>query len=253
MSLALYTIPCVAVLLEGVLLWRLTRRELRFRYSCLTIFVAYRLLGDLILFPVNRFKPGWFAATYWRIETIALFMQLLLNWEFYRKLFGDSNLRDLAWKVLLATELVLLPAVLALGWNQATSVRYPFLHLSPVVEQYFSLAQCLILLATAAVAWYYRLPLGRNLRGLGFGFGAYLLLRVVDFASLQAFRGFGGYWRALTPMTFVGMVGLWLWAFWHYAPPPRHECIDEAPYLQWKLEWMHLWVRLRKLLRGGTG
>jgi len=77
----------------------------------------------------------------------------------------------------------------------------------------------------------------------------YLLVRSVNVASLQVFRGFVPYWRLLTPMTFIGMIVVWLWAFWEYAPSPQQASLDEDQYSQWKTEWQHLWSRTMALLR----
>ncbi len=249
----LYLFPCSAILLEGMLLWRLSKHGLASRYPHLTVFVLYRFLGDAILFPINHYKPDWFAVAYWRLEAITLSLQFLVNWEFFRGAFAQrSTLHDIAWKMLLTVELCTLPAIILLSWRQASSTHYLYLHLSPVVEQYFCLAQAILLLTPATVAWYYRVQLGRNLRGLCLGFGIYLLVRSVNFAGLQVFHGFVPYWRLLTPMTFIGMIAVWLWAFWEYAPSPEQARLDEDQYSQWKTEWQHLWSRTMALLRRGV-
>ena len=249
----LYLFPCSAILLEGLLLWRLSKHGLASRYPHLTVFVLYRFLGDAILFPINRYRPDWFAVAYWRLEAITLSLQFLVNWEFFRGAFPRrSTLHDIAWKMLLTVELGAVPAIVVLSWRQASSMHFLYLHFSPVVEQYFCLAQAILLLTPATVAWYYRVPLGRNLRGLCLGFGIYLLVRSVNFASLQVFRGFAPYWRLLTPMTFIAMIAVWLWAFWEYAPSSEQASLDEDQYSQWKTEWQHLWSRTMALLRRGV-
>lgn len=254
MPLSLYTLPCSAVFLECLLVWRLLKHRLWSFYPHVTLFVIYNLLADVILFPIIWYKPDWFAVTYWRLETVTLSLQFLVNWAFFRRVFPRrSTLHDIAWKVLLTVELGALPAILVLSWRQALSLHHLYLHLPPVVEQYCCLAQAILLLTPAAVARYYRLPLGRNLRGLCLGFGIYLLVRSVNFASLQAFREFIPYWRLLTPMTFITMMAIWLWAFWEYAPSPEHEGIDETQYSPWITEWQHLWDKTMTLLRRGIG
>ena len=252
MSLFLYALPCSAVVLEGLLLWRLSRARVCTRYPHLTVFVVFDFLCNVILFPIHRYRPDWFAELYWRIASISLFLRFLVNWEFFRGVFPRrSTLHDIAWKMLLTVELGALPVIVVLSWTQASSAQYLYQYFSPVVEQYFCLAQAILLLTPATVAWYYRVLLGRNLRGLCFGFGVYLLVRSMSFASLQVFRGFVPYWRLLTPMTFIGMIAVWLWAFWEYAPSPERARLDEDQYYQWKAEWQHLWGRTMALLRRG--
>jgi hypothetical protein len=229
----LYILPCAATTLQGLLLCRLSKRGLASCYPHLTVFVLFRFFGDLILFPINYYKPEWFAVAYWRLETITLTLQFIVNWEFIRGAFPRrSTLYNLAWKLLLAVEVGVLPAIVALSWSQA-SLPLVYLHVHPAVEQYICLAQAVLLLTPAAVALYYRVPLGRNLRGLCIGFGVYLLVRSANFASLQVVRGFAPYWRLLTPLTFIAMIAIWLWAFWEYAPLPvarisevREACLE---------------------------
>lgn len=252
MRLPLYILPCSAVLLEGLILWRFSKKAMWHRYPYLVLFVAYDLLGNLVLFPIRRYKADWFAVAYWQIEWISLFLRFLINWEFFRGIFRrESALRDVGYKVLLAVELIGLPAILFLGWSQASAVRYVYMSMSPVVEQYFSLAQALLLLTPAAVARYYGLALGRNVRGLGFGFGLYALVRAMNFASLQAIRGFVPYWRFLVPASLIAMMAVWLWGFWEYAPSPALSALDEEQSYQWKIEWRRLWAKTTGLLGGG--
>lgn len=216
MALPLLALPMSALVLEGLLLWRLSKHRLWQGYPYLTVFVVYDSLSNLVLFPVNRFKPDWFAGVYWRIESISIFLRFLIAWEFFRAIFVErSTLRDLAWRVLLTVEIAALPAMLILSWGQESSLQHHLLRSFSVVEQYFSLAQVAVLLVPAAVAWYYRIPLNRNLWGLGFGFGIYLLVRAVNFASIQVFHKFFPYLRLLAPLTLIGMLAVWLWAFWH--------------------------------------
>ena len=140
----------------------------------------------------------------------------------------------------------------SVGFSQVSPVRYTLIHLSPVVEQYVSLAQALLLLSPAAVARYYRLPLGRNVRGLGFGFGLYVFVRAINFAGVQAFRGFLPYCQLLAPASLIAMIAVWLWGFWDYAPSPELSSLDEEESYQWETEWRRLWAKTMGLLRGGV-
>jgi hypothetical protein len=214
-----YVLPVLSVFLEGLVFWRLSRHRLAFRYPYFGTYVFYTFLRDVSLFPISRYRPDLFAEVYWRTEVVSLFFRFFVNWEFFRGVFPkDSILRDIAWKILWAVEAVVLPAILLLTWNQASSSQYHHLYLRPIFEQYLSLAQAFLLLVPAGVAWYYGVPLGRNTRGLGLGFGVYLSVSAINFGSLQVFDGFFPYGRFLSPAAFIGMIVVWLWAFWEYRP-----------------------------------
>lgn len=221
MKLLLYMLPRLGVLLQGVLLWRLLRRGLRFKYPYFTLFVLFSFTRDLSLFPIVWYKPEWFAWAYWHTEIISLFLRFAVIWEFFRGVFPErSLLHEIAWKSLVTVEVVLLPTVLWLGSSQNFSLRGAHTYLSPLFEQYLSLAQALLLLAPVVVALYYHLPLGRNMRGLGLGFGMYLCICSIDVANVQIFPSFFAWWRLLSPATFFVTVLVWTWAFWKYAPSP---------------------------------
>jgi hypothetical protein len=221
MKILFYTLPCSGTLLEALVLWRLSKHRLGCRFPYLAAFVFYTFLRDAILFPINRYRPDEFAEVYWRTETISLFFRFFLNWEFLRGIFPrDSILQDIAWKVLLTVEAVVLPAILSLSWSQVSSSPYHHLYLSPVFAQYLSLAQAFLLLAPASVAWYYGFPLDRNMRGLGLGFGVFLSVSAINFGSLQFFSRFYPYARFLSPVASIGMIAVWLWAFWDYRASP---------------------------------
>jgi len=216
-----YVLPVSAVVLESLVVLRLGARSMVVRYPYLTFFVSYTLARDLFMFPIHFYWPNWFATVYWQGETLSLFLRFLVIWEFFRGLFpARSNLHELAWKALLIVELVILPALLLLSWRQMSLHHAAYAHLSPAFEQYLSLAQVLLLLAPAVVARYYRVPLGRNMWGLGMGFGVYLCVCSVNFAGLQVSRSFLPYWQLLSPVTFICMILVWLWAFWDYMPSP---------------------------------
>jgi hypothetical protein len=157
---------------------------------------------------------------YWGAETVAIFLGFGVNWEFFRHVFPErSALHDLGRKALLFAGLVLVPIMILLARKQALSSQYTYTYISPVFVQYVNLLQALLLAAPAAVAWYYRVRLGRNLRGLGLGFGVYVSLHSINVANVQVFRGFFQWWRVLSPLTFLGMIVIWLWSFWEYSPP----------------------------------
>jgi hypothetical protein len=221
MKILFYALPCSGTLLEALVLWRLSKQRLWYRYPYLTAFVFYTFLRDVVLFPINRYRPDEFAEVYWRTETVSLFFRFFLNWEFLRGTFPrDSSLQDIAWKALLTVEVAVLPAVLLLSWSQASSSPYHYLYLSPVFAQYLCLAQAFLLLAPATVAWYYGWPLGQNMRGLGLGFGVFLSVSAINFGALQFFSRFYPYARFLSPVASIGMIAVWLWAFWDYRESP---------------------------------
>lgn len=219
MGSLLYWFPRVGPLLEAALVWRLLRKPLRYEYPYLGAYVSYSLIRDLALFPIVWYRPAWFGPVYWRAETVALFLGFGVDWEFFRHAFPrQSALHDLGRKALLFAGLALIPLMILLASKQALSLHRTYTYISPVFVQYVNLLQALLLAAPAAVASYYRVHLGRNLRGLGLGFGVYVSLHAINVANVEVFRGFFPWWRVLSPLTFLGMIAIWLRSFWEYSP-----------------------------------
>lgn len=207
-----YALPCSGTILEGILLWRLSSQRLWRTYPFLTIFLLCVLLRDVSLFAVTWFRPDWFARFFWRTETISVFCRFLVNWEFIRSVFPkDSKLQAVAWKCLFAVEVFVLPCIVLLTWGQVSSALY--VRRFPLFEQYLSLCQAVLLLVPAFVASYYRLEIGRRMRGVGLGFGIYASLCAANFAGLSASLGFFSVGRFLPPIISVLMFVIWLWAF----------------------------------------
>lgn len=228
MSVASFVLPCSAVLLEGLLLQRLVASKLVWRCPFLTIYVVCIFLRDVSLFYFYWWRPVEFASFYWRSEGVSAISRFLVNWEFFRCLFPkQSKIHGIAWKMLLLVEAIAVPCILFLNWRQLSPsyiIRFPSF------EQYLSLCQAILLLVPAIVAGYYHIAIGRRLRALGLGFGTYVCLCAVNFATLGVFRGFYEYARLIIPIAFTAMVALWLWAF--YQPSDVGEALMSAELSQ---------------------
>ncbi|MDE3171082.1 MAG: hypothetical protein KGL75_13140 [Acidobacteriota bacterium] len=135
---------------------------------------------------------------------------------------------------------IMFPAIVLLCWGQASLITLPVISVASIFEQYSSLAQALLLLTIAAVARYYRIPFGRNMRGLVFSLGPYLLLDSMKFASYQVFGPIRVYVELLPAILFTGMLAAWVWAFWDIAPSPQQATFCQAD-ADWKRQWTHVW------------
>lgn len=245
-----YVISAIGILVEGLLVWRLLNDRLLNRYPYFSAFILCDLVCNLALISVASLRQEWFRFSSGTALAVSALTGLLIIWEVARVLFPpDSTLRRLAQSTLLALAAFGLPAILALAWSQANSIHFSYRYVPPVFEQYLTLAQAILLLAIAAIARYYALPLGRNLRSLVFGFGLYLLLNAINFASLQIIHGFLPYWQLLSPALYIGLLAFWLWSFWEYAPAPsRTTAVRDS--LESREQWKQAWLATTNLMKG---
>lgn len=226
-------VPTIATCLEGLLVWRLSKHRLWLRYPYLSIVALYSFARDVAMAPIYLRASSMYATFFWDTAFVYLLLQFSLNWEFLRGVFPRrSPMHHIAWNATVLVALCAAPGILFLSWGQVSSLPARYIYLSPVFTQYMNLFQVVLLLAPLAVARYYGVALGRNMRGLAVGFGMYACVAVMNFATVQAFRSFAPYWTWVSPLTFIAMIVIWLRAFWTYAPPPEmvtsHQGRDSA-------------------------
>lgn len=251
MAICLYALSALGTLLEGLLVFRLFQGRLVRHYPCFSVFVAYDFLRTIVAAAVSHFWPSLYAPLYWYTEVIAFAFLVAIIWEAERSIFvARSGLKRVAKESLLALALLLVPAVIGLSWSQASVIRYPYKIVSPLFEQYLTATLALVLLCIAGLARYYRLRLGKNMRGLVLGLGLYLSLYALNFASLQFIQGFLRYWQILSLIAYIGLAAFWLWSFWEYAPAPERptsQLVDSHS----KDLWNELWTTTTGAIRRG--
>ena len=86
-------------------------------------------------------------------------------------------------------------------------------------ERDFRLIQALILLVLLAGLFYFGLPLGRNLKGIFFGYGIYVGSSLLTLALEARFlRWFYPFWAVLQPASYLASLLIYLFYLWSYQP-----------------------------------
>jgi hypothetical protein len=88
-------------------------------------------------------------------------------------------------------------------------------------ERDYRTVQALTIAGVLAVIYYYRIDVGKNLRGIIAGFGLYVGSTILSHA-LRAFAGssFGQEWSIIQPYTYFVSLLIWAMTLWSYAPVP---------------------------------
>jgi hypothetical protein len=222
--------PPLCEALEALLVWRLWFGKTAHQFPCLCGFICYDMVRTPALLLVHHFWLAEFSSLYMATEVSTQLWQFLVFCEIVRSVFlPHAGLRRIAWNAFLVVEGLALPAVLGLMLGQM-SIAFSGRSVAYVFEQYASLFQALPLLALAALARYYRVPLGRNVRGVVFSLGPNLLINALAFASYQIVHDMKVVHNLeLVPaMTFTGMIAAWLWALWQYSPSTRLSASHDA-------------------------
>jgi hypothetical protein len=89
------------------------------------------------------------------------------------------------------------------------------------LERGLRVIEALLLASILTIVFYYRIEIGRNVKGLIVGFGAYVGTSLVALA-LRAFLGprFNSAWEILQSGSYLFALTVWMVALWSYYPQP---------------------------------
>jgi hypothetical protein len=94
------------------------------------------------------------------------------------------------------------------------------------LERDFRAMQAVTLAGVFALILYFRIDVGRNLRGIIAGIGLYVGSTILS----ETLRGYAGpsldaAWKIIQPYTYLLALAIWTFTLWSYAPAP----LPEAP------------------------
>ncbi len=207
---------------EALILVRSINAKLYRKYLAFFIYLTAVLLIDLLRFSVLTLHPSVYAPFYWYTQFLHAGVGYAVILEIYKHALNNSPgvariARTFLWGVLGAVILkVSLQAVSRPVWSTATT--------SAELERDMRAVQALLLAAIIALLAYYVVPTGRNLRGIIFGYSAYIYASVVSlaFGSLPGY-GLRPGWRLVQPIAYLAALLIWGATLWSYSPNPVAE------------------------------
>jgi hypothetical protein len=83
------------------------------------------------------------------------------------------------------------------------------------------IAEAIALLTIVFLTGYYRIEIGKNMKGMILGFGVYVGTSII-MLTLRLFIGirFSPIWKITEPSSYVAALIIWAVALWSYAPVP---------------------------------
>lgn len=251
LSLAI-CITAVALEFGAVLI--LLRKSLWRHYPFFSAYAVWLLAANSAIFATDiwsrspQVSPGLYAAVYWHIDSIDIVLRLLVIWEVFRQTFPrKSGLNRSLSKGLGIAALALLTLACATLWGYQNYTSLRSIHLA--LDRSFGFVQAIMILGTLAMARYYGVTFGRNIRGIAFGFGGWASILTANSAMVDltdSFRHFGDYLR---PLSFVLMLIVWIWALWVYEPNPPIRESDAVELNRWTEEWNRTISTARTMIR----
>jgi hypothetical protein len=208
--------------LESVILARFLRSKLYRHYPLFFSYMSLVWLSSVILLPIFRIYPDAYTNSYWALQFLTLLAGFGVMLELVQKSFQNYPGAKAFATVVLVMMFVILCGyfsykVLA---AQMPSTNETFSEL----ERDFRVLQAIVLAGILVVISYYRIDIGRNLKGIVSGFGLYVGNTILS----QAIRTYAGPsfdrgWETIQPYTYFVALLIWVVTLWSYAPVPLPE------------------------------
>lgn len=209
-------------MLEVLLLGRAIRGKFLNRYAFFYLYVGWVLLHDSSLILIYEFWPKAYALAYWTTETLSVLAGCGLVWEVYKvALARYPGASRMARNVLLFLFVFAITRVLVrASGNPAWTVGRSTLE----TELDLRIVQTALLVGLVVLFGYYAIPLGRNLKGVVYGYGFFLVTSVANL-TLRDYIGpsFQRLWQTIQPVCYLIVLFVWCAALWSYAPVPEPE------------------------------
>jgi hypothetical protein len=237
------TIWRAAILLEAAIFYRGFRGNLLSKYPFFYTYIMGVLVSDTTFYVVYMLNRAAYVKWYWVSTTLVVilgygiilevFKHVLSAYPGVEKLARVTGLAIFAAIFCFAISYSLWAPEAATAGSKAADVRQDLWIFQATFQRDFWTVQAIFLFAIIGVVSYYKIPLGKNLKGMIVGYGLCLGATLVTLA-LRSYIGlsFDAAWVFLQPFSFDVSLSIWaatLWAF-HPNPAPNPAIRLEADY-----------------------
>jgi hypothetical protein len=220
-----------ALALECALLLRAFLGNFLKQYRFFYLYLGWVLISDLSLLPIYYLWPKIYGYAYWGSQYVSLIAGCSVVWQAYKlALARYPGAARMARNVLLFLFILAFTRILVKAWNSP--------HWIPgkttlETERDMRTVQVALLIGLVALFASYAIPLGRNLKGIIYGYGLLVSTTVVHL-TLRDYLGdsFQRSWLYTQPICYLFVLLVWCLTLWSYAaiPEPETEPRLEADY-----------------------
>jgi hypothetical protein len=215
------------ILLETILVVHSIPAMLK-RFPIFYGYVACVLVRDVSAIPIYRTWPGLYAAFYWSTAFVTAILGYAVILEIYsRSLARFPGVMRLIRAVLVG--LLFLVAARAFAELFGGGAN-PLASSAALLERDLRTLQAMLLGVFLGIVSFYRIPVGKNLRGIIVGYTLYVGVRVVELtAYTQSGKVVGIFVSKMEPIIYLICLGFWTLALWSRAPEP---IVDTVPNIE---------------------
>jgi hypothetical protein len=208
---------CSSLLLQLGILVRGFREKLLAGYAFFYAYVLSVFLSTGLLLVLWRVALASYQRFYWILQFATLLIGCGIVLEIFRHVLAPYRGAE---KFAMATGLFIFGAVFCFAIVYRLVVPSPNTALFEL-ERNVRTVQAILLFGILVVISYYRVPLGKNIRGMISGYGLYIVTSLSTLA-IRAYAGprFNNTWNVIQPLSFDVSLAIWLIALWSYQPNP---------------------------------
>ena len=208
------------IALEALLLARSLKERLIREYSLFYFYIACVFFVSLLRFVCYKVHPGFYQLFYWYTEFLSVIAGYGVILEIYkRSLINHPGVARLSQTVLLT---LLFVTIAKVATDALRSPLGSWMVATAELGRDLRYVQGALLIVMLAMFGYYRIPAGRNLKGLIFGYGFFIATTITNIAiRSQPGNELSLLMRKLQPVIYLVTLTIWSVALWSHQPEPQ--------------------------------
>jgi hypothetical protein len=218
----LTTLWLMALAFESLVLVRAVLGNVLKHYPFFYLYLSCVLVRDASLMAVYYLWPRIYGYAYWYSEFLNVVLGCGVVWEVYKvALLRYPGAARMARNVLLFLFVFATSRIFVKAWSSPNWIPG---RTSLETERDLRIVQMALLLGLVALFAYYAIPLRRDLKGIIYGFSAFVATTVIHLTfgnslgdSLRYF------WPYIQPMVYIFVLLIWCWTLWSYDAAPELE------------------------------
>ena len=207
------------ILLEALILFRDFRNATFAKYPFFFSYIASSLAGNVgLLYVRYKIAPESYLEWYWGVQFVTLILGYGIILEILKHVLSPypgaekfARMAGISVFVVIFCFAVAYPFLLG-EWSQAgTEVE---------LERDLRTVQAIFLFGLLGVISYYRIAIGKNMKGMILAYGLYIATSLASLAVRSYAYSFDAAWNTIEPFSYLVSVSIWLTALWSYHPNP---------------------------------
>jgi len=208
--------------LEGIILFRSFYGKIASKYPLFYTYLAVVLALDLARYFVYTSHPSSWGMFYWSTQFVSVLVGYAVILEILKQALDPYQGAERFGRYLV---LGVFAAVFAfVAYRSAMRSNWSPAATTVELERDLRAVQVLVLMSILAVVLYYRIAIGRNVKGMILGYGLFIGTNVMNLA-LRSYVGSGYHpvWEFVKSYSYVASVVVWTVTLWSYQPNPIPE------------------------------